>query len=63
MAKQDKTIPVFLYICEKLHKVPVTILHNTCPDHPRIPGPFDKHIGQDHILHADSQTGLPLQTP
>ena len=54
MSEQNKTLR-HSDASGKLYKVPVPVLHNASTDHAGIPGPFNKHISDNYILHADTQ--------
>ena len=54
MTEQDKPLR-HPHAAGELDEVALPVLHDAGADHTGVPGPFDKYVGDDDVLHIDAQ--------
>mgnify|MGYP000473623011 CR=1 FL=1 len=54
MAEQDEPLR-HPHAAGELDEVALPVLHDSGADHAGVPGPLDKHVGDDDVLHIDAQ--------
>ena len=54
MAEQDEPLR-HPHAAGELDEVAIPVLHDSGADHAGVPGPLDKHVGDDDVLHIDAQ--------